>query len=89
MNAMIETPAVQTRQAPLRQQPLSNDRDIAEVAIGMGKMLGARTARDFGTTTFGEVTYRKVDPLEEPFRVADARLQVRLEELCDLLRAKY
>jgi hypothetical protein len=65
------------------------DHDIAEVAIGFGQHFGNPRRRDFGATTFSDVTYRRVDPLREPFEVADARLQTRLETLCETLRAKY
>ena len=34
---------------------------------------------DFNTTTLGEVTFRRVDLLRDPFQVADARLQTRLD----------
>ena len=69
---------------------LSNDHDIREIAIGFGRQFGNRSAKpDFGTTTLGEVTFRRVDPLRDPFQVADARLQTRLESLCETLRAKY
>ncbi len=69
-------------------KPISVDHDVAHIAIGFGQKLGG-VRKDFGTTTMGEVTYRRVDPLREPFAVADARLQSRLEELCETLRAKY
>ncbi len=66
------------------------DHDIREIAIGFGRQFGpAATSRDFGTATLGSVTFRRVDPLREPFQVADARLQSRLEALCETLRAKY
>ncbi|HWF43770.1 MAG TPA: hypothetical protein VG537_03920 [Candidatus Kapabacteria bacterium] len=68
------------------------DHDIAEIAIGFGRhsttlLHGANT--DYRTTTAGPVTFRRVDPLREPLRVADARLQKHLESLCETLRAKY
>ena len=44
---------------------------------------------DFDTTTYGRVSFRRVDPLYESSIVADARLQERLEALCETLRAKY
>ncbi|MDP4200020.1 MAG: hypothetical protein Q8922_07470 [Bacteroidota bacterium] len=69
------------------------DYDLLEVAIGFAKnrihRLSSSECADFGTTTFGDVTFRRLDPLEEPFRVADTRLQSRLESLCESLRAKY
>lgn len=66
------------------------DYDIPEVAIGYGLRFGSRVAaKDFGATTLGAVTYRRVDPLREPFQVADRRLQTRLEALCETLSAKY
>ncbi len=68
----------------------AHDHDIREVAVGFGQHFGSRVKNsDFGTTTLGEVTFRRVDPLRDPFQVADARLQTRLESLCDTLRAKY
>ena len=93
MKQTIEHPQF-TTEAPVDVMPkaVSVDHDVAAIAIGFGQKLGAQLGgprRDFGTTTMGEVTFRKVDPLREPFRVADARLQVRLEELCETLRAKY
>jgi hypothetical protein len=70
--------------------PMATDHDIREVAMGFGQHFGDRTKRqDFGTTTLAEVTFRRVDPLRDPFQVADARLQTRLESLCETLRAKY
>ena len=72
------------------RSPMANDHDIREIAVGFGRQFGNRTAKpDFGTTTLGEVTYRRVDPLRDPFQVADSRLQTRLESLCETLRAKY
>jgi hypothetical protein len=69
---------------------MTNDHDIREIAVGFGRQFGNRTAKpDFSTTTLGEVTFRRVDPLRDPFQVADARLQTRLESLCETLRAKY
>ncbi len=71
---------------------VSLDHDIAEIAIGFGRRFGAApraAAQDFGAATQGGVTFRKVDPLREPFEVADRRLQSRLETLCETLRAKY
>lgn len=66
------------------------DYDIAEVAIGFGREFGNQSAsRDFRSSTLGSVTFRRVDPLREPFQVADRRLQTRLEALCETLRAKY
>ncbi len=70
--------------------PISNDYDMQEIAMGFGRQFGDRAKRsDFGTTTLGEVTFRRIDPLRDPFQVADARLQSRLESLCETLRAKY
>ncbi len=66
------------------------DHDIREIAIGFGQRFGTdRKSQDFGTTTHADVTFRRVDPLRDPFQVADARLQTRLESLCESLRAKY
>jgi hypothetical protein len=66
------------------------DHDIHEIAVGFGQHFGNRLkGLDFGTTTSGEVTFRRVDPLRDPFQVADTRLQTRLESLCETLRAKY
>ncbi|HZK76335.1 MAG TPA: hypothetical protein VFD13_05445 [Candidatus Kapabacteria bacterium] len=66
------------------------DYDIPEIAIGFGRRFGnQKIPKDFGTTTLGAVTYRRVDPLREPFQVADRRLQARLEALCETLSAKY
>jgi hypothetical protein len=63
---------------------------MAEIAIGFGQQFGHRSKKaDFGTTILGDVTYRRADPLRDPFQVADARLQTRLESLCETLRAKY
>ncbi len=68
----------------------THDHDIREIAVGFGQHFGSRLKNsDFGTTTHGEVTFRRVDPLRDPFQVADARLQTRLESLCESLRAKY
>jgi hypothetical protein len=72
------------------QSSLAHDHDIREIAVGFGKHFGSQSkSQDFGTTTLGEVTFRRVDPLRDPFQVADARLQSRLESLCETLRAKY
>jgi hypothetical protein len=69
---------------------VNNHHDIREIAVGFGLHFGSRLKNsDFGTTTHGEVTFRRVDPLRDPFQVADARLQTRLESLCESLRAKY
>ena len=68
------------------------DHDIAEIAIGFGKQGAGKlhfANSDYRTTTTGPVTFRRVDPLREPLRVADARLQQHLESLCETLRAKY
>ena len=69
------------------------DHDIPEMAFGFGQVATQKSGQsrrmDFGTTTLGEVTFRRVDPLREPFQVADTRLQARLESLCETLRAKY
>lgn len=66
------------------------DYDVAEIAIGFGRQFGNNSAvQDFRATTLGSVTFRRVDPLREPFEVADRRLQLRLEALCETLRAKY
>jgi len=96
-NTTIETPSfMEATVAPLSVRPLLPHHDIAEVAIGFGRQVTAqRRAADFGATTFGDLTFRRVDPpmrndpLREPLKVADQRLQVRLEELCETLRAKY
>ena len=47
------------------------------------------TTIDYNASTFGEITFRRVDPLRETEVVADARLQARLEDLCSALRSKY
>jgi hypothetical protein len=69
------------------------DYDIPEIAIGFGRIPAANLRhtqrKDFSTNTLGDVTFRRVDPLREPFQVADVRLQMRLESLCEALRAKY
>ncbi len=74
----------------VRVVPGIMDHDVEAVAIGFGKQFGGRLAGgEFGTTTAGAVTYRRVDPLRDTFQVADSRLQSRLETLCETLRAKY
>jgi hypothetical protein len=95
-NSMMET---QTLSADLLTHRISrvddrsshaHDHDIREIAVGFGQHFGNRLkSSDFNTTTLGEVTFRRVDPLRDPFQVADARLQTRLESLCETLRAKY
>jgi hypothetical protein len=68
------------------------DHDIPELAIGFGRQpnrLLNREVNDFHSTTVGSVTFRRVDPLREPLKVADIRLQRHLEDLCETLRAKY
>jgi hypothetical protein len=89
--SIIESPALmRTQQTNLTQRADRTDYDMQEIAAGFGKQFGSRTTKpDFGTTTLGEVTFRRVDPLRDPFQVADARLQTRLESLCETLRAKY
>ncbi|GEM_PF-2426033 len=67
----------------------SPQHDIAEIAIGFGRQYSSRPGQDFRTATIGEITFRRVDPLREPFQVADRRLQDRLEALSEALRAKY
>lgn len=85
---LSQTPIPLLKTKPALIPPIN--RDIEEVAIGFGRAFADRVPiADFGTTTRGPVTYRKVDPLREPFEVADRRLQVRLETLCEALRAKY
>ena len=64
------------------------DCDIPEMAAAFA-MRSAKRTTDITTTTFGDITFRKVDPLREPLKVADTRLQQRLETLCETLRAKY
>ena len=90
-NSILEKPAF--RETYLADSSHGTDRtdyDIAEVAIGFGQRFGSRAkGTDFGATTLGAVTFRRVDPLHEPFQVADRRLQRRLEALCETLRAKY
>ncbi len=91
-NAMIETlsPGRVTHRVSRVDDRSSHDHDIREIAVGFGQHFGNRLkGSDFGTTTLGEVTFRRVDPLRDPFQVADARLQTRLESLCETLRAKY
>jgi hypothetical protein len=79
--------------APAMPRTANVDHDIPEMAIGFGRVAtqqsGQSRRMDFGTTTLGEVTFHRVDPLREPFKVADGRLQSRLESLCETLRAKY
>jgi hypothetical protein len=72
------------------------DHDVPEMAIGFGRHLPAglnrlhgRNPGDYRSSMIGGVTFRKVDPLHEPLKVADARLQSHLESLCESLRAKY
>ena len=72
------------------------DHDIEEIAIGFGQSAAPRSAfnvmrdgRNIRSSNIGQVTYRRVDPLHEPLKVADARLQRHLEDLCESLRAKY
>jgi hypothetical protein len=55
----------------------------------IGSLLANVDTNDFGTTTTGDVTYMRVDPLREATVTADARLQKRLELLCETLRSKY
>jgi hypothetical protein len=90
-NLTMETQVItRDRTIAHRVDRLSTDRDIQEIAVGFGRQFGNRTSKpDFGTTTLGELTFRRVDPLRDPFQVADARLQTRLESLCETLRAKY
>jgi hypothetical protein len=95
-NSMIETQTISSDRLINRASrtdaiaTLDTDHDIREIAMGFGQQFGTRSQRpDFGATTFGEVTFRRVDPLRDPFQVADARLQTRLESLCETLRAKY
>jgi hypothetical protein len=86
-------------ESPARRKDLSidllnktdrTDYDMPEIAMGINQYFGhSSKSTDLGTTTFGEVTFRRVDPLRDPFQVADARLQSRLESLCESLRAKY
>ena len=67
--------------------------DIPELAIGFGheqpSRFLSREVNDYRSSTVGPVTFRRVDPLREPLKVADIRLQKHLESLCESLRAKY
>jgi hypothetical protein len=65
--------------------------DIEAVALRFGAAQGQSVAdiANLGTATVSAITFRRVDPLHEPLKVADERLQSRLEELCETLRAKY
>ena len=82
---------------PAIAESTATDRDIPEIALRFGQqyrsgqsaILTPTDCPDFKTSTFGEVTFRRVDPLREPLIVADQRLQKKLEVLCDTLRAKY
>jgi hypothetical protein len=76
------------------------ERDIQEVvqqfavrpqvsARSIGSLLADVATNDYDTTTVGEITYMRVDPLREATVTADTRLQKRLESLCETLRAKY
>jgi hypothetical protein len=58
-------------------------------ARSIGSLLADVSTNDYDTTTVGEITYMRVDPLREATVTADARLQKRLEMLCETLRAKY
>jgi hypothetical protein len=89
-NLAVETQTLNRISRTDDRSSLTHDHDIREIAVGFGQHFGSRLkSSDFGTTTHGEVTFRRVDPLRDPFQVADARLQTRLESLCDTLRAKY
>ena len=88
MQNTIDTPAFTETMAAPAMRAVIPDHDIREIAIGFGRQ-AAKRPTDFGTTTMGDVTFRRVDPLREPLKVADERLQVRLEALCEILRAKY
>jgi len=67
-NTTIETPSfMEATVAPRSVRPLLPHHDIAEVAIGFGRQAAAqRRAADFGTTTFGDLTFRRVDPPSPP-----------------------
>ncbi len=85
----MESPTLRESTRPLHKSDRT-DYDMPEIAMGINHYFGRSSkSADFGTTTFGEVTFRRVDPLRDPFQVADARLQTRLESLCETLRAKY
>ena len=89
--------------APMTMTVRIGDHDVREIAIGFGRKtserslpLGSSSARSdrrelgsIAPSTIAGVTYRRTDPLREPLRVADERLQLHLEELCEALRAKY
>ncbi|HET6401833.1 MAG TPA: hypothetical protein VFH95_10580 [Candidatus Kapabacteria bacterium] len=85
-HSILEKPAF----PDLTYRTARTDYDLPELATIFGQPDSATKQRkDFGATTLGAVTYRRVDPLREPFQVADRRLQTRLESLCETLRAKY
>ncbi len=72
------------------------DHDVAEIAIGFGRQHSAELSRrasqvsaGYNNSMIGGVTFRRVDPLHAPLKVADERLQSHLEMLCESLRAKY
>ena len=66
----------------------SLDRDIPEVA----QLFGAETSHaSVGDQhqEFARLGGFRMDPIREPFIVADERLQSRLQALCDALRVRY
>ncbi len=92
--SIIETPSfTESSHTISRPRIGSADHDIEEVAIGFGQSFSSNST--FGeshrmkSSRIGQATYRRVDPLHEPLKVADARLQKHLEDLCESLRAKY
>lgn len=97
LSMMNATPASK----PAREASL--ERDMPEVAarfnrpqvaaFGVEALLrtGAPSS-DFNTTTYGSVTFRHVSPIAQPKEevvTLDARLQQKLEVLCESLRSKY
>jgi hypothetical protein len=88
----IQAPVAKLRtHAPSRDERM--DYDVREIAIGFGEerpqSLSSAECAGYGSTTLGDITYLRIDPLRAPFRVADTRLQSRLEALCETLRARY
>lgn len=73
------------------ERTVALDHDIREVTLAFGATRSRQAIEyaNFGTTTIADITHRRIDPLHEPLKVADERLQSRLESLCEALRAKY
>lgn len=90
---MIEAPAVSVTAAARARRDSRLDYDVREIAMSFGeghaRSLTSVECASHGTNTFGGITFQRVDPLHEPLKVADARLQSRLEVLCETLQAKY